>query len=639
MLTLLPREENAVSAIIKGGSVAFLRLDPQKHLEPKVQILRDLGVPDSSISKLILIGHRACSQGNDNFSDTVKEVLEMGFDPSSKMFVYAVREVSGVCKAKREVKMGIFRSFGWSDEEIRLAIRNQPMCITISEEKLRIGLDFFMNGKNWEAERLAKYPNVLSLSLYKRIIPRLNVIEFLISKSLLEKDGKLASALYLTDAYFIKKYVAKYEDRAPGLLKLYQGLSVRGNEGFGSSRLDAAVLDLVAYDSTGLQKQKSDYHWDKKRKRYIKLNDNDRVTASGKWKMKVFRWDFAVIVSLFFGSAFGFNYFIWIQTFGVKTESGSKVKSTKTGIYKRWKERSHHKVSLRGTDSDGGHSEVDRGFSGDRQMQGDNRNYSGGRSEEDRGFSGNCQMRGDNRNYRGGSSEGDRGFSGDRQMRGGNRNYKGGKKHGIPNAHVPSEIKNPDQVRKRRQQQASKISYMKSKPGKGKKFGKNGKKGKNDTVKEVLEMGFDPSSKMFVYAVREVSGVCKAKREVKKGIFISFGWSDEEIRLAIRNQPMCITISEEKLRIGLDFFMNGKNWEAERLAKYPNVLSLSLYKRIIPRLNVIEFLISKSLLEKDGKLASALYLTDANFIKKYVAKYEDRAPELLKLYQGQFRSI
>ncbi|KAF9599739.1 hypothetical protein IFM89_001685 [Coptis chinensis] len=235
-----------------------------------------------------------------------------------------------------------------------------------------------------------------------------------------------------------------YISSVPTNQHLEAGLSVRGNEGFGSSRLDAAVLDLVADDSTGLQKQKSDYHWDKKRKRYIKLNDNDRVTASGK----------------------------------VKTESGSKIKSTKTGIYKRWKERSHHKVSLRGTNSDGGHSEVDRGFSGDRQMQGDNRNYRGGRSEGDRGFSGNRQMRGDNRNYRGGRSEGDRGFSGDRQMRGDNRNYKGGKKHGIPNAHVPSEIKNPDQVRKRRQQQASKISYMKSKPGKGKKFGKNGKKGK-----------------------------------------------------------------------------------------------------------------------------------------------------------------
>ncbi|KAF9609319.1 hypothetical protein IFM89_015574 [Coptis chinensis] len=147
-----------------------------------------------------------------------------------------------------------------------------------------------------------------------------------------------------------------YISSVPTNQHLEVGLSVRGNEGFGSSRLDAAVLDLVADDSIGLQKQKSDYHWDK-------------------WKMKAFR----------------------------SRQSGSKIKSTKTGIYKWWKERSHHKVSFRGTNSDGGHSEVDRGFSGDRQMRGDNRNYRRGRSEGDRGFSGNRQMRGDNRNYRGGA--------------------------------------------------------------------------------------------------------------------------------------------------------------------------------------------------------------------------------------------
>ncbi|KAF9611558.1 hypothetical protein IFM89_033562 [Coptis chinensis] len=142
------------------------------------------------------------------------------------------------------------------------------------------------------------------------------------------------------------------------------GLSVRGNEGFGSSSCDD--------DSTGFAKAKS-------------------------------------------------------TIIGIRSrQSGSKIKSTKTGIYKWWKERSHHKVSFRGTNSDGGHLEVDRGFSGDRQMRGDNRNYRRGRSEGDRGFSGDCQMRGDN------------------------KNYKGGKKHGIPNAHVPSEIRNPDQVRKRR---------------------------------------------------------------------------------------------------------------------------------------------------------------------------------------------
>ncbi|KAK0604219.1 hypothetical protein LWI29_013272 [Acer saccharum] len=167
------------------------------------------------------------------------------------------------------------------------------------------------------------------------------------------------------------------------------GLSVRADQGFGSNRLEAAVLDLVADDSSGMQKNKSVYHWDKRSKKYVKLNNGERVTASGK----------------------------------VKTESGAKVKATKTGIYKKWKEQSHKKV---GTNNEGS-AEYTTNTSGDH--------------------------------------------------RGNNRKFRGGQRS-MPNAHVRTEIKNLDQVRKERQNKANRISYVKSKSQKGKKFGKNGKRGK-----------------------------------------------------------------------------------------------------------------------------------------------------------------
>ncbi|GMI78353.1 DEAD-box RNA helicase 29 [Hibiscus trionum] len=179
------------------------------------------------------------------------------------------------------------------------------------------------------------------------------------------------------------------------------GLSVRSNEGFGSNRLESAVLDLVADDSGGLQKQKSRYHWDKRGKKYVKLNNGERVTASGK----------------------------------VKTESGARVKTEKTGIYKKWKERSHRKVSLKGTTN--------------------------GENAEATSSSGDYRSRGNN-----------------------GRKFRGNKKpqHSVPNAHVRSEIKDLDQVRKERQKKANKISYMKGKAAnkkKGKSFGRGGKRGKS----------------------------------------------------------------------------------------------------------------------------------------------------------------
>ncbi|KAF9599743.1 hypothetical protein IFM89_001689 [Coptis chinensis] len=220
---LLQTEKNVVSAIRTSIGVDILRLEPQKFLEPKIQILRDHGVPDSNISRFISIEFQNLGVKNNYFNDTVKELIAMGISPSSKGFAQALCIVSGMTKAKREVKMGVYKSFGWSDEEILMAFTRQPTCLAISEEKLRIGLDFFINRKKWEPARLAKAPNILGLSMEKRIIPRLNVIEFLISKCLLEKDMHIVTPLFLTDAKFIQKYVAKYGGRVPELLKLYQG--------------------------------------------------------------------------------------------------------------------------------------------------------------------------------------------------------------------------------------------------------------------------------------------------------------------------------------------------------------------------------------------------------------------------------
>lgn len=185
-----------------------------------------------------------------------------------------------------------------------------------------------------------------------------------------------------------------YISAVPTNQHLESGLSVKGNEGFGSNRLEAAVLDLVADDGSGLQKQRSQYHWDKRHKKYIKLNSGERVTATGK----------------------------------IKTESGAKVKASKSGIYNKWKEQSHQKISLSGMAKD--------------------------------------------------TIEGGTGSTGGHQMRGNKRHFHGGKNRwSVPNANVASELKGPEQVRKKRQQKVSKIALMKSKSSKGNKFGKK-KRGK-----------------------------------------------------------------------------------------------------------------------------------------------------------------
>ncbi|TYH82945.1 hypothetical protein ES332_D02G097200v1 [Gossypium tomentosum] len=207
------------------------------------------------------------------------------------------------------------------------------------------------------------------------------------------RGSKRKARSFKDEEYYISSVPTNHHTEA--------GLSVRSNEGFGSNRLESAVLDLVADDSEGLQKQKSRYHWDKRGKKYVKLNNGERVTASGK----------------------------------VKTESGAKIKTEKTGIYKKWKERSHKKVYLKGT-TNGENGEATTISSGDYRSRGNGRNFRGNKKSQ----------------------------------------------HSVPNAHVRSEIKDFDQVRKERQKKANnKLSYMKGKANKkkGKNFGKSGKRGKS----------------------------------------------------------------------------------------------------------------------------------------------------------------
>lgn len=225
---------------------------------------------------------------------------------------------------------------------------------------------------------------------------------------------KRKQASFKDEEYYISPVPANQHQEA--------GLSVKGSQGFTSNRLDAAVLDLVGDDSSSIQKQKTVYHWDKRGKKYIKLNNGERVTATGK----------------------------------IKTESGARVKAEKTGkIYKKWKEKSHQKISLgggAGTDAPGN-------------------DHAG-------------------RNYRG---------------RGNQTNLRGGKsQRSMPNANLKSELRDPEQVRKSRQEKANKIARFNSKPQRGKKKSFGDPRGKKKPFG-------DPRGK------KNPSGAPKGKKPFGKG--------------------------------------------------------------------------------------------------------------------------
>ncbi|RLM61054.1 DEAD-box ATP-dependent RNA helicase 29 [Panicum miliaceum] len=178
-----------------------------------------------------------------------------------------------------------------------------------------------------------------------------------------------------------------YISSIPQNQHLEAGLAVRNNEGFVENRLDAAVLDLVDDEASGMQAQKTRYHWMKNK--FVKLNSGDRVTATGK----------------------------------IKTEGGAKIKASATGIYKRWQQRTHKSINIGGK--------------------------SGHFAEEGTSSTGG---------YHGGNK----------------KHFPGGRgRRFIPNSDVPSEIRNPEQMQKSRQQKAMEVTRLKNKSAKDGKFQKN----------------------------------------------------------------------------------------------------------------------------------------------------------------------
>jgi ATP-dependent RNA helicase DDX54/DBP10 len=94
-----------------------------------------------------------------------------------------------------------------------------------------------------------------------------------------QKDGDGKGLKQLPKSYRDEDH---YIDAIPSNRHMEMGLTVKGGEGFGPSRMDTEVLDLIADDESGVQKQKSTYHWDKKSKKFVKLNRGEKVSASGK---------------------------------------------------------------------------------------------------------------------------------------------------------------------------------------------------------------------------------------------------------------------------------------------------------------------------------------------------------------------
>ncbi|KAK4255968.1 hypothetical protein QN277_008891 [Acacia crassicarpa] len=215
---LFQSDERLIKALTYCSSIL---LCINTHVLPNMKLLREEGVPESNIMKLLQFFPRTLTRKPVQFMGVVEEVKEIGLDPLKFHFLMAVRVCVSISKSTRAKKAYVYKKWGWSDNDIVAAFRKYPFCMTVSEDKIDAIMEFLVHKLGYESSIINRCPSVFALSLQRRILPRGAVIRVLLSKGLMKGKTSLSIFKY-SEVYFLRKFLVYHGQKVSGLLDLYQ---------------------------------------------------------------------------------------------------------------------------------------------------------------------------------------------------------------------------------------------------------------------------------------------------------------------------------------------------------------------------------------------------------------------------------
>ncbi|KAK6115022.1 hypothetical protein DH2020_007291 [Rehmannia glutinosa] len=191
-------------------------------ISSNTSILRERGVPESSIVSLALYQPAFLAIRKEKLVVCVDRAVEMGFDILKSGFTHAIRVFIGSTESTLKRKMDLYRRLGWSESDINAAFLRHPSCLKLSEKKITANMDFLVDKFGCKPVAIAECPVLLSYNLEKRIKPRCLVARILNDKGLKEMTS-VTSLLILSEEKFLNRYVDKYKEDIPELLDIYKG--------------------------------------------------------------------------------------------------------------------------------------------------------------------------------------------------------------------------------------------------------------------------------------------------------------------------------------------------------------------------------------------------------------------------------
>ncbi|OEL37631.1 hypothetical protein BAE44_0001350 [Dichanthelium oligosanthes] len=216
---LLGSDDNVHAAVKQSIELIYENLEVT--LLPKLQALRDHGVTEKVLVKLVTTHPKAVVHRSTRFDEGLAAMKDFGVAPDSGIFPYAFGVFAKIYQSKWDRRIENYLSLGWTEEQVRRAFIRHPYCMSVSDDKVRQLMCFFSEKLGWNPEYVSSSPIVLSFSYEKRVLPRYKVLNILVSRGVIKKGIKM-SKLVISEKQFMERYVSRYQEAIPQVLKVYK---------------------------------------------------------------------------------------------------------------------------------------------------------------------------------------------------------------------------------------------------------------------------------------------------------------------------------------------------------------------------------------------------------------------------------
>ncbi|KAH6821773.1 hypothetical protein C2S53_015827 [Perilla frutescens var. hirtella] len=222
-LKRIVESDKNVAAVFLRSPMAFTHGWP-KRVPSNIAILREQRLPKYSIASLLVKKPSMLILKKELFSAYVDRVVEMGFHRSRVVFVDALQVFGKMSESTVRHKMDVYRRCGWSESDLSSAFLKYPLCMKLSQKKIRANMDFLVDEVGFKAADVAQRPGVLDFNVEKRMRPRWIVTRVLKAKGLMKESTRITFNLFrMSEAMFLRRYIFDHEEEIPQLLDIYRG--------------------------------------------------------------------------------------------------------------------------------------------------------------------------------------------------------------------------------------------------------------------------------------------------------------------------------------------------------------------------------------------------------------------------------